>query len=318
MPVYNEAKNVEPLCRRIEQTCQDSRIDRYEVILVENGSWDESEAIIRRLHRENPRIKMLQLSRNFGYQGGISAGLAHARGEWVAVLDGDQQDPPEQIPKMLERAREGFDVVYGIRARRNEGLAKKLAYAAFYRLWKVTARIKVPLDAGDFCIMHRKVVACITSIPERQRFVRGLRAWCGFRQAGIEYERQARSESESKFNLRSMINLSLDGLLSYSIVPLRLMTLSGFFVAFSAFIIGTVHALLRVMAWLGFPPLPGVLPPGLTEMNLLVTFLLGFNILCVGILGEYIGRVYEEVKQRPIFVVRSKLFGDEETNGLRC
>lgn len=312
IPVYNEAANIEPLCRRIERTCRESDIAKYEVIIVENGSWDESETIIRRLHSENPRVKMLQLSRNFGYQGGISAGLAYARGEWVAVLDGDQQDPPELIPAMLDRAKEGFEIVYGVRARRSEGMTRKLAYAAFYRFWKATARIKVPLDAGDFCVMHRRVVACITSIPERQRFVRGLRAWCGFRQTGIEYERGPRSGSESKFDLLGMINLSLDGLLSYSVVPLRLMTLSGFLVAFLAFITGMLHVSLRVIAWIGFPPMFGLLPPGLTEINLLVTFLLGFTILCVGIVGEYVGRIYEEVKQRPIFIVRTKLFSDDD------
>jgi len=209
---------------------------------------------------------------------------------------------------MLDRAKEGFEIVYGVRARRSEGMTRKLAYAAFYRLWKATARIKVPLDAGDFCVMHRRVVVCITSIPGRQRFVRGLRAWCGFRQTGIEYEHGPRSGSESKFDLLGMINLSLDGLLSYSVVPLRLMTLSGF----RAFITDLVYSALRVLAWIGFPLMLGLLPLGLTEINLLVTFLLGFTILCIGVVGEYVGRIYEEVKQRPVFVVRTKLFGDDE------
>ncbi|MBI2910176.1 MAG: glycosyltransferase family 2 protein [Chloroflexi bacterium] len=309
IPVYNEEGNIEPLCRRIQRTCAENEIASFEVILVENGSWDESEAVIRKLHKEDPRFKMLQLSRNFTYQGGVSAGLAYATGEWVAVLDGDQQDPPELVARMLEKAREGFEVVYGVRVKRQEGLAKRLAYAAFYRLWKATAQIQVPLDAGDFCVMHRKVVKCIASMPERHRFVRGLRAWTGFRQTGVEYERQARAGGRSKFDPLALTGLALDGLLSFSVIPLRLMTLCGLGVASVSFLVGAAQVGVRVAGWFGlsvpFPP-----PPGFTQINLIITFLLGFNILCIGVLGEYVGRIYQEVKERPIFVVRAKLFGE--------
>lgn len=311
MPAFNEAKNIEPLTRRIERVCQEKSIERYEVVFVENGSTDDSEMILRRLHQENPRIKMVQLSRNFGYQGGISAGLAHARGEWVAVMDGDQQDPPELVPDMLLKAKQGYEVVYGVRVKRHEGVGKRLAYAGFYRLWKASAHIDVPLDAGDFCVLHRKVVDCITSMPERQRLIRGLRAWSGFKQIGLPYERQGRKEGQSKFNLRTMIALGLDGLLSYSVAPLRFMTITGFFVASLSFLVGIVQAVFRILNWLGIATLPGILPPGLTQINLLITFLLGFNILCIGVAGEYIGRIYEEVKHRPIFVVKARLPEEE-------
>ncbi len=307
IPAFNEAENLEPLSRRLERVCTELGIDRYEILYVENGSIDDSEVILRRLHGENQRIKMVQLSRNFGYQGGISAGLAHARGTWVVVMDGDQQDPPELIPEMLAKARRGYEVVYGIRTKRQDSLAKRVAYKAFYRLWRATAQITVPIDAGDFCVMHRMVVDCINSLPERQRFIRGLRSWSGFRQTGVEHERQSRKGGESKFKLGGMIGLALDGLLSYSIAPLRFMTFSGFFVASLSFFVGILQGIFWIFNWLGLATVPGILPPGLTQINLLVTFLLGFNILCLGIVGEYIGRIYEEVKQRPLFVVKAQL-----------
>ena len=309
IPAYNEAPNIPPLCSRIAATCAAHGIARYEVMLVENGSWDGSDEVIQSLHEADGRVKMLQLSRNFGYQGAISAGLAYASGEWVAILDGDQQDPPELIPVFLAKALEGFDVVYGIRAKRAEGWFKRTAYRLFYRLWKATAQIAVPLDAGDFCVMHHRVARAIGAMPERQRFLRGLRAWSGFRQVGIPYERLGRAVGETKFGLGGMISLALDGILAYSVVPLRLMTWAGLFVSASAFTLGTVQAIFRLMAWSGLPAPPGVLPPGLTQINVLITFLLGFNILCVGVLGEYVGRIYEEVKQRPIFLVRASLLG---------
>jgi len=307
IPAFNEAENLEPLSRRLERVCAGLGIDRYEILYVENGSIDDSEVILRRLHGGNQRIKMVQLSRNFGYQGGISAGLAYVRGTWIVVMDGDQQDPPELIPEMLAKAKQGYEVVYGIRTKRQDSLAKRIAYKAFYRLWRATAQIAVPVDAGDFCVMHRKVVDCINSLPERQRFIRGLRSWSGFRQAGIEHERQSRKGGKSKFNLAGMVGLALDGLLSYSVAPLRFMTFSGLFVASLSFFVGILQAIFRILNWLGIATIPGILPPGLTQINLLVTFLLGFNILCLGIVGEYIGRIYEEVKQRPLFVVKAQL-----------
>jgi dolichol-phosphate mannosyltransferase len=310
IPIYNEAANIEPLCSRIAAAFAEHDIEEFEVLLIENGSWDESAELIQRRHFADSRFKMIQLSRNFGYQGAISAGLAHFRGEWVAILDGDQQDPPELIPTFLSKAKEGFDVVYGVRAKRQETLFRRAAYAAFYRLWKATARIKVPLDAGDFCVMHRRVAASIAAMPERQRFVRGLRAWSGFRQTGIPYNRPQRAEGETKFDLNSMVGLALDGILAYSVVPLRLMFISGVIVAAGSVLIGTVQAILRIMTWMGWDESHfGVMPPGLTQINVLLTFLLGFNILCTGVLGEYIGRIYEEVKQRPIFIVRRSLLG---------
>lgn len=310
IPIYDEEDNIRPMCQRIAAALEASGLSAFEVVFVENGSHDRSADEIRRQHQMDPRFKMVQLSRNFGYQGGISAGLDHARGEWVAVLDGDQQDPPELIPQLLRRAQEGFDVVYGIRARRQASAWKRVAYSAFYRVWRASAEIQVPPDAGDFCVMHRRVVRAISAMPERQRFVRGLRAWAGFKQTGIPYDRPSRAEGTTKFGLAGMFSLAFDGLLSYSLAPLRFITLVGLGIAGLSFLVGAAEVLIRIAGWLRIGSGSLVLPPGLTQINFLVTFLMGFNILVVGVVGEYVGRIYDEVKQRPIYIVRDRLLDD--------
>lgn len=306
-PCFNESENLEALCRRIVAACESERIADYEIVLVENGSHDDSEKIIRQLRAADPRIKMVQLSRNFGYQGAVTCGLAHSRGEWVAVLDADLQDPPELVPHMLEIAKEGYQVVYGVRAKRQEGPLKRLAYRLFYRLWRGTADIAIPLDAGDFCIMHRDVVDVINHMPERQRFIRGLRAWCGFRQTGFPYERAARAKGVSRFNLRAMFHLALDGILDFSAFPLRLSVWLGLMLILFALTISTIQAVLRLLEYAGFEDLTGALPPGLTHTHLLMIFLAGVNTFCLGVVAEYVGRMYNEVKQRPLYVVKQIL-----------
>jgi dolichol-phosphate mannosyltransferase len=306
-PVYDEEGNVVPLCQRIRETCAEASIPDYEIILVENGSRDRSAELIIGLHRQDSRVTMVQLSRNYGYQGAIAAGLRYARGEWVVVLDSDQQDPPEMIPKMLAKAEEGYEVVYGIREKRRETLFRRVMFSLFYRVWHMMSNIDVPLDAGEFCLMRRCVVDAINAMPERQRFIRGLRAWCGFRQIGIPYTRDAREEGATKFNFGAMITLALDGLLAYSTLPLRLMFFVGAAVTMISIVISLLNAGAWLLAHLGFGNRLGVLPPGLTQMNLIFTTLLGLNILGLGVVAEYVGRIYEETKQRPLFLVRSIL-----------
>jgi glycosyltransferase involved in cell wall biosynthesis len=313
-PCFNEAENLPELCRRIAEACRSTGIEDYEVLLIENGSHDGSEEIMEGLRAENPRIRIIALSRNFGYQGAITCGLEHSRGRWVAILDGDLQDPPELIPQMLEKARGGYEVVYGVRARRREGPLKQLAYYLFYRLWRSTSEIQVPLDAGDFCVMHRAVVDAINSSPERQRFVRGLRAWSGFRQVGYPYDRSARHLGETKFNLRNMLNLALDGLLAYSIFPLRLTLVLGLGLVGVALTLESVQFILRLLAYAGFHGVRGYPPPGLTQINLLLILMGGIVTACVGVVGEYIGRIYTEVKQRPIYIVKRSTGGVGEAS----
>lgn len=308
-PAYNEAENIEPLATRIADACSAGGIQEYEVIFVENGSWDGTETCIRAEHEKNRRIGMVQLSRNFGYQGGLAAGLQAARGEWIAVLDCDQQDPPELVLEMLKKATDSdCQVVHGVRVRRKEGPLKRLAYWLFYRLWRMASNIDVPLDAGEFCVMHRTVVDVINRMPERQRLMRGLRAWAGFRQVGFPYPRQARAKGKTKFGFNDMVGLALDGLLAFTIVPIRIMAITGLVLTTVFLTVSAVHAVFWLLNLLDLLPIRvGVLPPGLTQLNLVLTTLLGFIILCLGIIGEYVGRIYEEVKERPLFVVRDKL-----------
>ena len=307
IPAFNESDNIGPLLTRIVAACDAHGIRDFEAVFIENGSSDGSDAILHDLHRTDPRVKMIQLSRNFGYQGAITAGLRFARGQWVALLDGDQQDPPELLLEMLERAREGYDVVYGIRKKRKEGLLMRLAYKAFYRLWRMTANIKIPLDASEFSVMSRRVVDVMNGLPERQRFTRGLRAWSGFRQTGIQYDRDSRGEGETKFSLFGNISLAMDALFAFSIVPIRVTIMLGFLVT----VVSLLVALGNTFFWFLrlFDPAAdaGTLPRGLTQTNLMFSILFGMVLLCLGVIGEYVGRIFEEVKNRPVFIVRDKL-----------
>ena len=310
VPAFNEEPNIEPIASRIADSCRNAKISDYEILFVENGSTDRSADLIRRLHAGDSRIGMVQLSRNFGYQGSIAAGLAYAKGEWVAILDGDQQDPPELIPKFLEKAQAGFDVVYGVRRRRPEGILKRSAYKIFYRLWRWSAEIEVPVDASEFCVMNRKVVDTINRMPERQRFTRGLRAWVGFRQTGLLYDRGYRGAGSSKFTFFDMIDLALDGLLAYTIVPIRLMIVLGLLLTGFFVLVSFVNVIVWILNQFGIYSSVGLLPLGLTQINVTISLLLGFVILCLGLVGEYVGRVYEEVKQRPLFVVNDTLLDE--------
>jgi dolichol-phosphate mannosyltransferase len=261
-----------------------------------------------RLAEADSRVKMVQLSRNFGYQGGLTAGLHYCRGEWVAILDGDQQDPPELIADMLNKAlNDNFDVVYGYRQKRIESTFRKVMFWAFYRLWRWMSNIEVPLDAGEFCIMHRRVVDTINRMPEKQRFTRGLRSWAGFRQIGLPYQRKGRGAGETKYNIGAAINLALDGLLSHSVLPLRFITLIGFIIMTAATLLVGFNIIANIIEFFGFAAPIDALPPGLTQVNMLIVVFFGFNLLCLGAIGEYVGRIYEETKGRPVYVIKDIL-----------
>jgi len=307
VPCFNEAENIPILCKRIADSISHNNYIKYDIIIVENGSTDGSSEIIRELHKNNPQIKMIKLSRNFGYQGAITAGLHYASGEWIAVLDGDLQDPPELIVNFLEKALEGFDVVYGIKVKRKGGRFKKFLYKAFYNCFSFLAEIEVPKQAGEFCVMHRRVVDIINKMPERQRFVRGLRTWAGFRQTGYSYAREERAHGKSKFSLSGMFGLGIDGILSFSSFPLRITIVLGFLTVSASILLGVVQGVMKVLKRLDIIDITTLLPPGLTQTNLVMSFLFGVTITCLGIVGEYVGRIYNEVKQRPTFLVSEKL-----------
>jgi len=305
IPCFNEA-DVLPLLRKRLVAALEPTGAQWEVVFVDDGSFDGTFEHLAAMHREDGRFKVLSFSRNFGHQTAISAGLAHATGEAVAVMDADLQDPPEILPAALAKLKEGYDVVYAVRRQRKEGLLKRGAYALFYRLLKAVAEIDIPLDSGDFCLMNRRVVDVLKQMPERNVFVRGLRAWSGFRQFGLDYERQARAAGETKYPFRKLLRLALDAVFAFSTVPLRLGTYLGFGATVASILAG-----IFVVAWRigGFRFMGHTARelPGWTAAVVVGLFLGGIQLLILGLIGEYIGRIYSEVKQRPRWVVRCAL-----------
>lgn len=298
IPIYNEEETLEVLFGRLSAVL-DELGETYEVIFVNDGSRDRSEAILREFQRRNPHFKSIHFSRNFGHQTAITCGLDHARGAAVVAMDGDLQDPPEVLPDLLARWREGYEVVYAVRQKRKEGFLKRSAYKSFYWLLHHVSYLDIPLDSGDFSLIDRRVLEVLRSMPERNRFVRGLRTWAGFRQIGYEYAREARFAGQSKYNLGKLLKLAFDGLVSYSYVPLRLVSNVGMFVSATA---------LLYMGYLLLARLVSDVPiRGWTSTVVIMLFLGGVQLLSLGVIGEYVGRIFEEVKHRPHYVVRDRV-----------
>ena len=303
VPCFNE-EEVLPIthARLIEVLGGDPRIE-LELLYVDDGSSDGTAGILQRLARQDPRVRPVSLTRNFGHQPAVSAGMARASGDVVAVIDADLQDPPEVVLEMLERWREGYEVVYGVRTKRKEGLLKRAFYAIFYRLYRRLASIDVPLDSGDFALMDRRVVEVINRLPEKNRFVRGLRSWAGFRQTGLVYERAARAAGTAKYPFLRLLRLALDGIFNFSTVPLTAIFLLGLITAFASAVAAVVYFVARLRGVALFTSGPAE-AQGFTTLILAILFFSGVQLISIGILGEYLGRIYEEAKRRPAFVVR--------------
>lgn len=295
LPIFNEQENLPALYERLARVLEGEGRP-FELVFVDDGSRDRSLEILRTFAAADPRVVVVELARNFGHQIAISAGLDHARGDGVIVMDADLQDPPEVLPQFIARWREGYDVVYAIRTGRKEHLLLRLAYGLFYRMLRRVANIDIPLDAGDFCLMDRQVVDVLTAMPERNRFVRGIRSWVGLNQVGLEYERHGRYAGRPKYTLSRLTYLALDGIVSFSFVPLRIITILGFIV--SALSIGL--AAMYTVQRLAF----GLNPPGFPTLIVAVFLLAGIQLITIGVIGEYVGRIFEEVKQRPLYVAR--------------
>jgi dolichol-phosphate mannosyltransferase len=309
IPCYNEGKVLPLLCARLVQSLATLGIS-WEAILVDDGSQDDTFEQLTAMHQGEPRFKAISFSRNFGHQTAVFAGLCHTSGEIVAVMDADLQDPPEFLAMGLAKLKEGYDVVYAVRRQRKEIWFKRVCYAVFYRMLKLISEVEIPLDSGDFCLMRQRVVSVLRQMPERNVFVRGLRAWSGFRQIGIEYNRDARAAGETKYPMRKLLRLAMDGVFAFSPLPLRLATYLGF-----VSLVLSLAAAVFLLAWkvLGFQVL-GHRPeevPCWTSMICLLLFMGGTQFLILGIMGEFIGRIYNEVKQRPRWIVR-------ETLGIEC
>ncbi|MDB6109913.1 MAG: putative enzyme [Pedosphaera sp.] len=305
IPCYNEAEVLPLLATRLLKSLAALNLS-WEVIFVDDGSVDTTSQQLAAMHLAEPRFKVLSFSRNFGHQTAIYAGLSHASGQWVGIMDADLQDPPEILSSCMEKLREGYDVVYAVRRKRKENLLKRIAYALFYRILKQVAEIDIPLDSGDFCVMSRPVVEVLRQLPERNVFLRGLRAWTGFRQIGVEYEREARAAGETKYPLKKLVRLATDGIFAFSTLPLRLSIYLGLFVLLASMGLGFFNIAWRIFGFRFMGHTAAELP-GWTTLVCGMLFLGGVQLLILGCIGEYIGRIYSEVKQRPRWIVRETL-----------
>jgi dolichol-phosphate mannosyltransferase len=302
VPCFNEEAVLPELFQRLGSVAAAWNMD-FDVICVDDGSRDRTWELLKAQNQKDPRWRCLSFARNFGHQTAVSAGLFYADGDVAAVMDADLEDPPEEIPRLLEKWREGYDVVYGIRQKRKEGWVKRLCYWAFYRIMARLVAFEIPLDTGDFCLITRRVVDTINAMPERNRFVRGMRAWSGFRQTGVTYERAARFAGTPKYNFNKLLKLATDGLFSFSTVPLRVATYLGLGVSAFAFF-GVLFTLAQKIFAAQFARIGLAPTAGFPTIVISVLFLGGVQLICLGILGEYIGRIYEEVKGRPLWILR--------------
>lgn len=307
IPVFNEEASLTELHRRIRDSLGkplQNQGDDYEIVFVDDGSRDRSRALIEELHRQDPaRVKLVAFSRNFGHQVAVTAGIDFASGDTVTLLDADLQDPPEVVLEMVEKWRQGFDVVYGVRAKRQaESLFKKATAHFFYRLLRTSTQLDIPVDTGDFRLMSRKAANALRQLPERHRFVRGLSRWIGFRQTEVTYVREARFAGETKYPLKKMLRLAWDAFTGFSLAPLRVATYVGLFASAVSLIIAFWALYVRFFS--------NQAVQGWTSLMIAILFLGGVQLFTIGILGEYVGRIFEESKGRPLYVV-DELLGIE-------
>jgi len=297
LPAFNESAVLPQTYQRLSamgSALAELGLD-YELLFVNDGSRDATGELLDDLAGRDGRVRVAHLTRNFGHQAAVTAGLELARGDVVAVMDCDLQDPPEVLPRFLSRWREGYQVVYAVRRKRKEWFGKRLAYWAFYRLLAAISDVRIPLDSGDFCVMDRQAVDLLNSLPERQRFVRGLRTWVGLKQVGVEYERAARAAGRPAYTMRALVKLAMDGLVSFSSAPLRWVTRLGLLSAAMSLLL----ALYVLAGWL----FDARTPRGWASLATLVLFMSSVQLLSLGIIGEYVARIFLEVKGRPTYMV---------------
>ena len=296
VPVYNEEATLPELQRRLVEILPQVG-GEAEIILVNDGSRDGTASMIAAICREDRRFRGVHFSRNFGHQAAVAAGLRYAAGRAIVVMDADLQDPPQLVLTLLAKWREGYEVVYGRHARRErEGWLKRGTAFLYYRFLKQMAQHDVPADTGDFCLMDRRVVDLLNSMPERNRYIRGLRAWVGFRQTAVDFDRPGRYAGEPKYTFRKSLSLAVNGVISLSKAPLRIATWFGLAVSATSFVLAVAFVIEKLTG--------GVATRGWASTVVIMLFLGGVQLLTIGIIGEYISRIYDEVKQRPLFVVR--------------
>lgn len=306
LPVYNEEGTLDVLYERLTRVME-GLSPNYEIVFVDDNSKDRSFEIMSGFHGKDPRVRIVRFSRNFGHQAAITAGLDHARGDAVVMMDADLQDPPEVIRDLVEKHKEGYDVVYARREKRKGESAFKLWTASvFYRLINALTDVDIPLDTGDFRLISRKVVDSLKSINEKNRFLRGLITWIGYRQIGVDYVRDPRYAGETKFTVKKMMRFAIDGISSFSHVPLKIATLMGFVVSFISFL------LIIGVFWFRLTHEPA---PGWASIMVAITFIGGIQLIAIGIIGEYLGRIYDEVKNRPLYLLDRTVGIDDPKEG---
>lgn len=306
VPFYNEEVVAPFMCERLQLMKKCGGVPIEEFILVDDGSKDKTLEVLKAAAKSDSRVKIISFSRNFGHQIAVTAGLDASTGDAAVVLDGDMQDPPEVIELLVRKWLEGYGVVYAIRRTRQDGFLKRAACAIFYRVLRKLTEINIPLDSGDFALIDKKVLSVLRSMPERSRFVRGLRAWIGFKSIGVEYERHARFAGDTKYPFKKLLNLALVGMFGFSTIPLRFATYSGLFVAFISFVFGVWIFIARLVFHSTF------FPVGWSSLMVSLFFMGGIQLFIVGILGEYIGMIYRETQARPLYIVQESIGFENE------
>ena len=304
VPVFNEEEVLGEFYKRLVSV-MDSVQESYEIIFVNDGSKDRSLEIMKELHSKDKNVKIINFSRNFGHQIAITAGMDYSLGKAVMIIDADLQDPPELITEFIRKWKEGFEVVYGTREKRDgESIFKKITSSIFYRILEKITEIKIPVDAGDFRLIDIKVVNSLKEIREKSRFMRGLTTWTGFNQIGVLYKREKRFAGHTKYSLKKMLKFALDAVFSFSNFPLKIAGFFGFLVASLSFLYLVYILVLKMFT--------NVLIEGWASLIAVVLFLGGVQLICLGIIGEYIGRISEEVKRRPLYIIKEIINGDEK------
>lgn len=309
VPLYNEEQGIAPLVKRLDTIIGQSA-EQVNVLFIDDGSKDNTAAIIEESISGRENYSAIFLSRNFGHPNALSAGLQEAgqlNADAVFIIDGDLQDPPELLTRFVQKMNEGYDVVYGIRKNRKEGFLKKLCYKFYYRLQRRFSSVNMPLDAGDFSLITRRVVKLINELPEESRYVRGLRSWVGYKQAGIAYERDPRMHGGSKYSLGALVKLAFNGIFNFSELPIKFIVSTG--------IISIGFALVYLGITLYKKLVYGTVPEGFTALIFAIVLFSGVQLLSLGIIGQYVVRIFFQVKQRPLFIVKSRIINGKQIDG---
>ena len=303
IPIFNEEENLNKTISRIKSSFEQNCLISYEIIFVDDGSTDNTLNIIKSYIDKAYPITCISLTRNFGHQAALTAGLNYAKNDLVAVLDGDLQDPPEVINSFLSYINNGYDVVYGVRKKRKEIFYKVFAYKTFYQILSKLSNIEIPLDSGDFCLLTKKSLNAINSIPEKNRFIRGIRSYIGLKQIGVSYERDARYSGEPKYTFNKLLKLASDGIFNFSDKPLKITSAIGILISFSSLIVSVALIIQNLFSIeiLGYSPND---IPGYTSIIISNIFISGIQLFALGIIGEYVSRIFLETKNRPAYLIR--------------